>query len=91
MWDKGGRREGEEGRVGEKREGEREREGKREVHVYGWKVPRQIRRKRYMLTQSTRQGKAKQLHPKTTPFSPELPQAGFKPTTYCILCRCSTN
>ena len=44
VWDKGGRREGEEGRVGEKREGEREREGKREVHVYGWKVHRQIRR-----------------------------------------------
>ena len=28
--------------MGEKREGERERELRKEVHVYGWKVPRQM-------------------------------------------------
>ena len=91
MWDKGGRKEREEGRVGEKREGERERKLRKEVHVYGWKVPTQIRRKRYMLTQSTRQGKAEQLRQKATPFSPEPPQVGFKTTIFCILRRCSTN
>ena len=37
----------------------------------------------YMLTQSTRQGKLKQLYPKTTLFF--LPQAGFEPATFCIL------
>ena len=49
----------------------------------------------HMNYQSLRQGKAKQLCLKTTPFFPrekeELPQVGFKPATFCILGRCSTN
>jgi len=41
-----------------------------------------------MNSQSLRQGKAKQLHLKTTPFfSEELPQAGFEPTMSCVLGR----
>ena len=49
----------------------------------------------YMNDQSLRLGKAKQLRLKTTPFfsreKEELPQAGFKPATFCILGRRSTN
>ena len=46
----------------------------------------------YMNDQSLRQGKAKQLRLKTTLFFPrEKEEVGFKPTTFCILGRCSTN
>ena len=46
----------------------------------------------YMNDQSLRQGKAKQLRLKTTPFSQEeLPQAGLEPMTFCIPGRRSTN
>ena len=48
----------------------------------------------YMLTQAMRQGKVKQLRPKTTPFRKrkhEQPQAGFEPAMFCILGRRSTN
>ena len=49
----------------------------------------------YMYVQFLRQGKARQLCLKTTPFfrreKEELPQAGFELTTFCMLGRRSTN
>ena len=67
-----------------RRESKRERKRKGDTGSY-----------MYMYIQSLRQGKAKQLRLKTTPFFPrekeELPQAGLEPAMFCVLGRCSTN
>ena len=54
-----------------------------------------VHKQSYMNDQSLRQGKANQLHLKTTPIfsreKEELPQAGFEPAMFCVPRRCSTN
>ena len=84
------------------RKGRRERAGKKRTRregEYDIGVKRPCTCTLYMyvhtLNQSLRQGKAKQLCPKTTPFfsreKNELPQAGFNPPMFCVLGRRSTN
>ena len=56
---------------------------------------REWREEKHTNDQSLRQGKAKQLCLKTTPFfsreKEKLPQAGYEPTMFCVLGRRSTN
>ena len=87
----GGRGGREEGRKGGWEGGRVRKEGGMNV-LYGSEgVYNTCNSLHHMLTQAMRQGKVKQLHPKTTPFRKrkhELPQAGFEPA---ILGRRSTN